>query len=139
MLFKNLRQNKFMFDSGYVKEIVRNACRKFSGDAYVKVVFKTLGDGLSSDANKKIYFYGNDATYAIEEISEIKSVLEKETDSIPAFYFYVAPGSEDKLNENKGETLLQLGKEIGTLLADGFDRILDFLTAKRKRQTKEAG
>ena len=139
MLFKNLRQNKFMFDSEYVKEIVRNACRKFSGDAYVKVVFKTLGDGLSSDANKKIYFYGNDATYAIEEISEIKSVLEKETDSIPAFYFYVAPGSEDKLNENKGETLLQLGKEIGTLLADGFDRILDFLTAKRKRQTKEAG
>lgn len=139
MLFKNLRQNKFMFDSEYVKEIVRDACRKFSGDAYVKVVFKTLGDGLSRDANKKIYFYGNDATYAIEEISEIKSVLEKETDSIPAFYFYVAPGSEDKLNENKGETLLQLGKEIGTLLADGFDRILDFLTAKRKRQTKEAG
>ena len=139
MLFKNLRQNKFMFDSEYVKEIVRNACRKFSGDAYVKVVFKTLGDGLSRDANKKIYFYGNDATYEIEEISEIKSVLEKETDSIPAFYFYVAPGSEDKLNENKGETLLQLGKEIGTLLADGFDRILDFLTAKRKRQTKEAG
>ena len=100
MLFKNLRQNKFMFDSEYVKEIVRNACRKFSGDAYVKVVFKTLGDGLSRDANKKIYFYGNDATYEIEEISEIKSVLEKETDSIPAFYFYVAPGSEDKLNEN---------------------------------------
>lgn len=139
MLFKNLRQNKFMFDSEYVKEIVRNACRKFSGDAYVKVVFKTLGDGLSRDANKKIYFYGNDATYEIEEISEIKSVLEKETDSIPAFYFYVAPGSEDKLNENKGEALLQLGKEIGTLLADGFDRILDFLSAKRKRQTKEAG
>lgn len=139
MLFKNLRQNKFMFDSEYVKEIVRNACRKFSGDAYVKVVFKTLGDGLSRDANKKIYFYGNDATYEIEEISEIKSVLEKETDSIPAFYFYVAPGSEDKLNENRGETLLQLGKEIGTLLADGFDRILDFLSAKRKRQTKEAG
>ena len=139
MLFKNLRQNKFMFDSEYVKEIVRNACRKFSGDAYVKVVFKTLGDGLSSDANKKIYFYGNDATYEIEEISEIKSVLEKETDSIPAFYFYVAPGSEDKLNENTGEALLQLGKEIGTLLADGFDRILDFLSAKRKRQTKEAG
>lgn len=139
MLFKNLRQNKFMFDSEYVKEIVRDACGKFSGDAYVKVVFKTLGDGLSRDANKKIYFYGNDATYEIEEISEIKSVLEKETDSIPAFYFYVAPGSEDKLNENKGETLLQLGKEIGTLLADGFDRILDFLTAKRKRQTKEAG
>ena len=139
MLFKNLRQNKFMFDSEYVKEIVRNACRKFSGDAYVKVVFKTLGDGLSRDANKKIYFYGNDATYEIEEISEIKSVLEKETDSIPAFYFYVAPGSEDKLNENKGEALLQLGKEIGTLLVDGFDRILDFLSAKRKRQTKEAG
>ena len=139
MLFKNLRQNKFMFDSEYVKEIVRNACRKFSGDAYVKVVFKTLGDGLSRDANKKIYFYGNDATYEIEEISEIKSVLEKETDSIPAFYFYVSPGSEDKLNENKGEALLQLGKEIGTLLADGFDRILDFLSAKRKRQTKEAG
>ncbi len=139
MLFKNLRQNKFMFDSEYVKEIVRDACRKFSGDAYVKVVFKTLGDGLSRDANKKIYFYGNDATYEIEEISEIKSVLEKETDSIPAFYFYVAPGSEDKLNENKGEALLQLGKEIGTLLADGFDRILDFLSAKRKRQTKEAG
>lgn len=139
MLFKNLRQNKFMFDSEYVKEIVRNACRKFSGDAYVKVVFKTLGDGLSRDANKKIYFYGNDATYEIEEISEIKSVLEKETDSIPAFYFYVAPGSEDKLNENKGEALLQLGKEIGTLLADGFDRILDFLSAKRKWQTKEAG
>lgn len=139
MLFKNLRQNKFMFDSEYVKEIVRNACRKFSGDAYVKVVFKTLGDGLSRDANKKIYFYGNDATYEIEEISEIKSVLEKETDSIPAFYFYVAPGSEDKLNENKGEALLRLGKEIGTLLADGFDRILDFLSAKRKRQTKEAG
>ena len=139
MLFKNLRQNKFMFDSEYVKEIVRNACRKFSGDAYVKVVFKTLGDGLSRDANKKIYFYGNDATYEIEEISEIKSVLEKETDSIPAFYFYVAPGSEDKLNENKGEALLQLGKEIGTLLADGFDRILDFLSEKRKRQTKEAG
>ena len=139
MLFKNLRQNKFMFDSEYVKEIVRNACRKFSGDAYVKVVFKTLGDGLSRDANKKIYFYGNDATYEIEEISEIKSVLEKETDSIPAFYFYVAPGSEDKLNENKGEALLQLGKEIGTLLADGFDRILDFLSAKRERQTKEAG
>lgn len=139
MLFKNLRQNKFMFDSEYVKEIVRDACRKFSGDAYVKVVFKTLGDGLSRDANKKIYFYGNDATYEIEEISEIKSVLEKETDSIPAFYFYVAPGSEDKLNENKGEALLQLGKEIGTLLADGFDRILDFLTAKRKWQTKEAG
>lgn len=139
MLFKNLRQNKFMFDSEYVKEIVRNACRKFSGDAYVKVVFKTLGDGLSRDANKKIYFYGNDATYEIEEISEIKSVLEKETDSIPAFYFYVAPRSEDKLNENKGEALLQLGKEIGTLLADGFDRILDFLSAKRKRQTKEAG
>ena len=139
MLFKNLRQNKFMVDSEYVKEIVRNACRKFSGDAYVKVVFKTLGDGLSRDANKKIYFYGNDATYEIEEISEIKSVLEKETDSIPAFYFYVAPGSEDKLNENKGEALLQLGKEIGTLLADGFDRILDFLSAKRKRQTKEAG
>lgn len=45
-----------MFDSEYVKEIVRDACRKFSGDAYVKVVFKTLGDGLSSDANKKIYF-----------------------------------------------------------------------------------
>lgn len=106
MLFKNLRQNKFMFDSEYVKEIVRDACRKFSGDAYVKVVFKTLGDGLSRDANKKIYFYGNDATYEIEEISEIKSVLEKETDSIPAFYFYVAPGSEDKLNENKGEALL---------------------------------
>lgn len=139
MLFKNLRQNKFMFDSEYVKEIVRDACRKFSGDAYVKVVFKTLGDGLSRDANKKIYFYGNDATYEIEEISEIKSVLEKETDSIPAFYFYVAPGSEDKLNENKGEALLQLGKEIGTLLADGFDRILDFLSAKRKWQTKEAG
>lgn len=139
MLFKNLRQNKFMFDSEYVKEIVRNACRKFSGDAYVKVVFKTLGDGLSRDANKKIYFYGNDATYEIEEISEIKSVLEKETDSIPAFYFYVAPGSEGKLNENKGEALLQLGKKIGTLLADGFDRILDFLSAKRKRQTKEAG
>lgn len=139
MLFKNLRQNKFMFDSEYVKEIVRNACRKFSGDAYVKVVFKTLGDGLSRDANKKIYFYGNDATYEIEEISEIKSVLEKETDSIPAFYFYVAPGSEDKLNENKGEALLQLGKEIGTLLADGFDRILDFLSEKRKWQTKEAG
>lgn len=139
MLFKNLRQNKFMFDSEYVKEIVRDACRKFSGDAYVKVVFKTLGDGLSSDANKKIYFYGNDATYEIEEISEIKSVLEKETDSIPAFYFYVAPGSEDKLNENKGEALLQLGKEIGTLLADGFDRILDFLSEKRKWQTKEAG
>lgn len=139
MLFKNLRQNKFMFDSEYVKEIVRDACRKFSGDAYVKVVFKTLGDGLSRDANKKIYFYGNDATYEIEEISEIKSVLEKETDSIPAFYFYVAPGSEDKLNENKGETLLQLGKEIGTLLADGFDRILDFLSEKRKWQTKEAG
>lgn len=139
MLFKNLRQNKFMFDSEYVKEIVRDACRKFSGDAYVKVVFKTLGDGLSRDANKKIYFYGNDATYEIEEISEIKSVLEKETDSIPAFYFYVAPGSEDKLNENKGEALLQLGKEIGTLLADGFDRILDFLSEKRKRQTKEAG
>lgn len=139
MLFKNLRQNKFMFDSEYVKKIVRDACRKFSGDAYVKVVFKTLGDGLSRDANKKIYFYGNDATYEIEEISEIKSVLEKETDSIPAFYFYVAPGSEDKLNENRGETLLQLGKEIGTLLADGFDRILDFLSAKRKRQTKEAG
>ena len=139
MLFKNLRQNKFMFDSEYVKEIVRNACRKFSGDAYVKVVFKTLGDGLSRDANKKIYFYGNDATYEIEEISEIKSVLEKETDSIPAFYFYVAPGSEDKLNENNGEALLQLGQEIGTLLADGFDRILDFLSAKRKRQTKEAG
>lgn len=56
MLFKNLRQNKFMFDSEYVKEIVRDACRKFSGDAYVKVVFKTLGDGLSRDANKKIYF-----------------------------------------------------------------------------------
>lgn len=139
MLFKNLRQNKFMFDSEYVKEIVRDACRKFSGDAYVKVVFKTLGDGLSRDANKKIYFYGNDATYEIEEISEIKSVLEKETDSIPAFYFYVAPGSEDKLNENKGEALLQLGKEIGTLLADGFDRILDFLSEKRKWQTKEAG
>ena len=139
MLFKNLRQNKFMFDSEYVKEIVRDACRKFSGDAYVKVVFKTLGDGLSRDANKKIYFYGNDATYEIEEISEIKSVLEKETDSIPAFYFYVAPGSEDKLNENKGEALLQLGKERGTLLADGFDRILDFLSAKRKWQTKEAG
>lgn len=139
MLFKNLRQNKFMFDSEYVKEIVRDACRKFSGDAYVKVVFKTLGDGLSRDANKKIYFYGNDATYEIEEISEIKSVLEKETDSIPAFYFYVAPGSKDKLNENKGKALLQLGKEIGTLLADGFDRILDFLSAKRKRQTKEAG
>ena len=139
MLFKNLRQNKFMFDSEYVKEIVRDACRKFSGDAYVKVVFKTLGDGLSRDANKKIYFYGNDATYEIEEISEIKSVLEKETDSILAFYFYVAPGSEDKLNENKGEALLQLGKEIGTLLADGFDRILDFLSEKRKWQTKEAG
>ena len=139
MLFKNLRQNKFMFDSEYVKEIVRDACRKFSGDAYVKVVFKTLGDGVSRDANKKIYFYGNDATYEIEEISEIKSVLEKETDSIPAFYFYVAPGSEDKLNENKGEALLQLGKEIGTLLADGFDRILDFLSEKRKWQTKEAG
>ena len=139
MLFKNLRQNKFMFDSEYVKEIVRDACRKFSGDAYVKVVFKTLGDGLSRDANKKIYFYGNDATYEIEEISEIKSVVEKETDSIPAFYFYVAPGSEDKLNENKGEALLQLGKEIGTLLADGFDRILDFLSEKRKWQTKEAG
>lgn len=139
MLFKNLRQNKFMFDSEYVKEIVRDACRKFSGDAYVKVVFKTLGDGLSRDANKKIYFYGNDATYEIEEISEIKSVLEKETDSIPAFNFYVAPGSEDKLNENKGEALLQLGKEIGTLLADGFDRILDFLSEKRKWQTKEAG
>lgn len=138
MLFKNLRQNKFMFDSEYVKEIVRNACRKFSGDAYVKVVFKTLGDGLSRDANKKIYFYGNDATYEIEEISEIKSVLEKETDSIPAFYFYVAPGSEDKLNENKGEALLQLGKEIGTLLADGFDRILDFLSAKRKEQIGRA-
>ena len=139
MLFKNLRQNKFMFDSEYVKEIVRDACRKFSGDAYVKVVFKTLGDGLSSDANKKIYFYGNDATYEIEEISEIKSVLEKETDSIPAFYFYVAPGSEDKLNENKGEALLQLGKEIGTLLADGFDRILDFFFYYIKWQTKEAG
>ena len=76
-----------MFDSEYVKEIVRNACRKFSGDAYVKVVFKTLGDGLSSDANKKIYFYGNDATYEIEEISEIKSVLEKGNGFNPRILF----------------------------------------------------
>lgn len=126
-LFRELKEGKTELSAEWLRDLVRGACEKtFDSSAYadVRVVFKSLSDGLATCEDKDVYFYSGEKFYSLGQISNIKRVLEMEAESIPAFYLYVAPKGEKIPDADKGERLFELGREIGSRLVNGISGCL---------------
>lgn len=118
-LFRELKDGKTELSAEWLRDLVRGACEKtFDSSAYadVRVVFKSLSDGLDTREDKDVYFYSGEKFYSLGQISNIKRVLEMEAESIPAFYLYVAPKGEKIPDADKGERLLSWAGKSETCL-----------------------
>ena len=127
-LFRELKDGKTELSAEWLRDLVRGACEKtFDSSAYadVRVVFKSLSDGLDTREDKDVYFYSGEKFYSLGQISNIKRVLEMEAESIPAFYLYVAPKGEKIPDADKGERLFELGREIGNMLVKEISDCLE--------------
>lgn len=127
-LFRELKDGKTELSAEWLRDLVRGACEKtFDSSAYadVRVVFKSLSDGLDTREDKDVYFYSGEKFYSLGQISNIKRVLEMEAESIPAFYLYVAPNGEKIPDADKGERLFELGREIGNMLVKEISDCLE--------------
>lgn len=127
-LFRELKDGKTELSAEWLRDLVRGACEKtFDSSAYadVRVVFKSLSDGLDTREDKDVYFYSGEKFYSLGQISNIKRVLEMEAESIPAFYLYVAPKGEKIPDADKGERLFGLGREIGNMLVKEISDCLE--------------
>lgn len=127
-LFRELKDGKTELSAEWLRDLVRGACEKtFDSSAYadVRVVFKSLSDGLDTREDKDVYFYSGEKFYSLGQISNIKRVLEMEAESIPAFYLYVAPKGEKIPDADKGERLFELGREFGNMLVKEISDCLE--------------
>ncbi len=127
-LFRELKDGKTELSAEWLRDLVRGACEKtFDSSAYadVRVVFKSLSDGLDTREDKDVYFYSGEKFYSLGQISNIKRVLEMEAESIPAFYLYVAPKGEKIPDADKGERLFGLGREFGNMLVKEISDCLE--------------
>ncbi len=127
-LFRELKDGKTELSAEWLRDLVRGAYEKtFDSSAYadVRVVFKSLSDGLDTREDKDVYFYSGEKFYSLGQISNIKRVLEMEAESIPAFYLYVAPKGEKIPDADKGERLFELGREIGNMLVKEISDCLE--------------
>lgn len=137
-LMRELSCGKTDFDAAWAKDIVRDSCKAmFGSDEYydVRVIFKSLSDGLSTHEDKDVYFYSGDNFYSLGDISNIKRVLKMEAESIPAFYLYVVPKNEKISDTDKKAKLVGLGNEIGTRLKENFLSYLDKISARPTKKT----
>lgn len=106
-----------------VESVCREICSELCDD--VKIKFKKLSDGLLP-GDKQIYLYSNDKLRVIDEVSNIKRVLQIEGESIPGFYLYVVPKANQAIisYEQREEILQQIGSRIGSIIISKIENCL---------------
>lgn len=94
---------------------------------------KTLSSGLNDE---KIYFYKSDGNMCnINDISNIKYILEKDLEYFPIIYVYVFYESNEireSLYKNREDILKFIGKNIGKYIINNYNKFIKKININEK-------
>lgn len=104
---------------------VKDACNEFLGDSFIDsiIVYNKYTSGISGE----VHFYDNDdRVIEIDEISNIKDVIESEYRFLPIIFVYVLT-SDGFTADMKKEILESIGERIGNDLGQVIKASIDEL------------